>query len=315
MKRQLVWAVRVAVGLSILAFLASRLDFSALSLRMDQRSLLGGAGGVLFLLLAQALSAERWRVLLGKSAPAWLYLWKLYAIGAFFSLFLPTAVGGDAVRAAAAMRSLPRGGSILASVLIDRALGVAALVVYAIAGTMLMPQAAAVVREAWHWETGADQLGMIVLLAAAAVAAAWIVVKRRPRLSGMLGDAFLLCRSLMADPRALFSAVMLAFLVQGAYIAAWVVVARGLGLDIPLMFFLFAVPVVSLASMLPVTLAGIGVREGAWVLLFGSLGLPAVNAVAYGLFYFMCVIIVGAIGGGLFMVFGTGYPQSEVEAQ
>lgn len=315
MKRQLVWSARVAVGLSILAFLASRLDFSTLSLRMDQRALWGGAGGVAFLLLAQALSAERWRILLGKSAPAWLYLWKLYAIGAFFSLFLPTAVGGDAVRAAAAMRSLPRGGSILASVLMDRALGVAALVVYAVVGTTLMPQAAAVVREAWQWKTGAFQIGMVVLLAAAAVAVAWIVVKRRPRLSGMLEDAFLLLRSLIADPRALFSAVVLAFLVQGAYIAAWVVVAWGLGLDIPLMFFLFAVPVVSLASMLPVTLAGIGVREGAWVLLLGSLGLPAVNAVAYGLFYFMCVIIVGVIGGALFMVFGTGYPQSEVEAQ
>src|SRR5690606_1292975 len=54
---------------------------------------------VLLLLLAVALSALRWKLVLGPSAPTLRNLFRIYLIGWFFSLFLPTSVGGDAIRA------------------------------------------------------------------------------------------------------------------------------------------------------------------------------------------------------------------------
>ena len=313
MRAVVVWVARLLLGLTVLALVSSRIDFSALTLQLDAGALWGGAVAVLALVLAQALSAQRWRILLGEGAPPWRYLWRLYSVGAFFSLFLPTAVGGDAVRAAAAMRTLPRGGSVLASVLLDRMLGVLALVVYAMLGAIAMPAVVSVLRDAWRWKFGAAAVLALVAGAVMVAAVGWRLARRRPHIATMLDDGLALAKALIAAPRALLGATALAFAVQGAYIVAWIAVAIGLRLPIPLLFFLVAVPVVSLASMLPVTLSGIGVREGAWVLLFASLGLPAANAVAYSLLYFACVMLVGLVGGVVFVSFGTG--RSPIEGE
>ena len=52
--------------------------------------------------------------------------------------------------------------------------------------------------------------------------------------------------------------------------------------------------------------SGLGVREGAWLLLLAPLGIPAAHAVAYGLLYFLCVMAVAGVGGLLFAVRGLG---------
>lgn len=291
--------------MTVLSLLLSRVDLSGLSLRMDGRAYLGAAIAIGFLTLAQGLSAQRWRVLLGENAPSWRYLWRLYAVGAFFNLFLPTAIGGDAVRAAAAVRALPRGGSIIASVVLDRGLGVLALLFYAALGLVLQPGILAPLREVWTWKVSGGRLAVLAAGVVVALALAAVLARRSERVATALGDGRRAVMAFAGEPRAVLSATGLALLVQAAYIAAWVAIALGLRLTIPFEFFLFAVPFVSLAAMLPVTLAGIGVREGAWVLLFARLGLPAANAVAYSLLYFVGFALLGLGGGVLFVLYGT----------
>jgi uncharacterized membrane protein YbhN (UPF0104 family) len=105
-------------------------------------------------------------------------------------------------------------------------------------------------------------------------------------------------------PGELAAALGVSVLVQGAYVAAWVQLAAALRLPVPAAEFLVFVPFVSIAAMLPLTVSGIGLREGAWVLLLAGHGVAAADAVAYSLLYFVAYLAVGAAGGVVFALRG-----------
>jgi hypothetical protein len=58
--------------------------------------------------------------------------------------------------------------------------------------------------------------------------------------------------------------------------------------------------------MLPLTLAGLGIREGAWLLLLRDSGLPPERIVAFSLCYFVSNLLVGSVGGVLYVWKGVG---------
>lgn len=107
------------------------------------------------------------------------------------------------------------------------------------------------------------------------------------------------------EPRRLLAAIALGLAVQAAYVVAWIVLARTLDLPLPLTSFLITVPLVSLSTMAPITLSGVGVREGAWILLLKPYGVPAADALALSLIYFGCWMVVAGIGGLWFAARGT----------
>ncbi len=294
--------MRVAVGVALLALLVTRVDLSQLSVRWSWLLVLGGSLAIALQAAAQALSALRWKVLLGRGSPSWLYLLRLYLAAAFFSLFLPTSVGGDAVRAAAAIQSMGQPGRMVGTVLADRTLGVAALGLFFALGLGI---AGGLPGLSLDWAPRPAALG---LLAAGALALSALVFALRHRLAGPIGfvrsvaGAF---ADLARQPRNLLAAVALGIAVQLAYVMAWIVLARALGLALPLWSFLLTVPLVSLSAMAPITLSGVGVREGAWILLLKPYGVPAADALALSLLYFGCWIVLAALGGVWFSWRGT----------
>jgi uncharacterized membrane protein YbhN (UPF0104 family) len=87
---------------------------------------------------------------------------------------------------------------------------------------------------------------------------------------------------------------------------AWVVsvwmLARALGLAVGLPVVAFAAPLVALASMLPISIGGIGVREAGYALLLGPYGVSPGEAVALGLLQYGGYLVVAAIGGALLVL-------------
>lgn len=291
------------VGLGLLTLLLRNADFDQLSVSWSW--VLGGTAalGIGLLAVAQGLSALRWKTLLGPESAPWAYLFRLYLVAAFFSLFLPTAIGGDAVRAAAASRSLGQPSQVIGTVLADRMLGVAALAAYLAVGLALVG--------------GPEGLGLGGVASAKTVtitsgAAALVVLvgylfrRRLPPLLRFLSGIASAFQVLAREPKRLGLALVLGVLVQTAYLLAWIAFAHGLGLAIPTESFLVTVPLVSLSTMAPITLSGVGVREGAWIVLLKPYGIPAANALALSLFYFGCWMVVAASGGVLFAWRGTG---------
>jgi glycosyltransferase 2 family protein len=96
--------------------------------------------------------------------------------------------------------------------------------------------------------------------------------------------------------RALIAPLVLSVMVQSVLAVSQYLLARGIGLFAPLTLFLFCVPVAGVFASLPLTVNGLGVRESAYLVLFGMAGLDRANAIALGLLWFVSTTL-GALPG------------------
>jgi glycosyltransferase 2 family protein len=88
-----------------------------------------------------------------------------------------------------------------------------------------------------------------------------------------------------------------AVVVQRLTVAAVAAAGRAIGLNVSLAGLLVATTTVSLAASLPISIAGLGVREASLPLLLAADGVPRMLAVALGLLWSAIVLAVGLTGG------------------
>ena len=281
-------------------------DPGRLSVPWGPRFVAGLALGLALILAGLAVASRRWRVIIGPGAPPAGFLWRLYLIGSFFSLFLPTAVGGDAVRAAAAARASGTGTAV-ASVFLDRMFGVLPLFVYFFIGAVVAPGIVASAAQGFSWKIPPLVVAGAVVGGALAAWIVWRLLSTRRWIPKALRDGSGVLEQIVRDPRIAVRALALGMVVQGFYILAWAAIGSALELPLDWSGYLACVPIVTLATMMPVTISGLGLREGAWVLLLGPLGVPSARAIVFGLSFFLCTICVGIVGGILFVTRGTAW--------
>lgn len=307
------FGLRLAVGALLLALILRGVSWDGLEAVEPRRLALGVVSGLLLLLAGQALAALRWKILLGEGSPPWSYLARLYLIGTFFSLFLPTVVGGDAVRAVAAAHHTGRTGSAIASVLLDRVFGVAAMMSYLVIGLMVAPSLAHAMLGRAEWRVP-ERLPLFAVLAVGLGVVAVHLARRSVRVKAVFQEGWAAIGDLRRFPGRAVRALALGFVVQGLYICLWMVLAGAMRFDLPVATFLLAVPLVTLGTMLPISLAGLGLREGAWLLLLRNAAIPDAQIVAYSLLYFAANLMLGVVGGVLLVTRGTGLGQAPPSA-
>jgi uncharacterized membrane protein YbhN (UPF0104 family) len=182
------------------------------------------------------------------------------------------------------------------SVLIDRIIGMAVLVWLGALGLFLFPQYAvpAAVRHVTFAVAGAFLVGGILLPVLRRVLPADghpIVVKLR-----------VAARSYQAHWQAIPQAVLLSFLIH--FVQAWIhmLLGRAIHINIPYSFCIILYPLVGTFSALPVSLNGLGLREGGYLFLFQFIGVGSEKGVAFGLLLFVIVALDSLIGGLVFLV-------------
>ena len=257
-------------------------------------------------LFTQAISAVRWTALarpLGIETP-FKDLLKYYLIGMFFNLFAPGTVGGDVSRVFYLVRdeeAHAEGRAVTTmhaaiSVLMDRALGMIVLVWLGAAGLLLFPE----------YAVPATVRSITLLIAAGFVAAVLLIPLLRRFLPEdghpLVVKIRLALRSYRTQWRALVVALSLSLIVH--LIQAWMhlVMGRALGLEIPYSFCIIVYPLVGTFSAIPVSLNGLGLREGGYIYLLAVIGISTENAIAFGLLLFLIVAVDSLLGGVLFLL-------------
>jgi uncharacterized membrane protein YbhN (UPF0104 family) len=102
--------------------------------------------------------------------------------------------------------------------------------------------------------------------------------------------------------RAIGTALLISVIFNTLLVVENYLVALAVGMNLSLAYFFVFVPLLSLTLMLPISLGGLGVREGAAVLLFTQVGVDEAVAVAYSLGVYAIARITGLIGGGFFVI-------------
>ncbi|HLI10253.1 MAG TPA: lysylphosphatidylglycerol synthase transmembrane domain-containing protein [Alphaproteobacteria bacterium] len=249
-------------------------------------------------------SAQRWSKVLeamGKRLP-FRKTFPLVLIGLFFNLTLPSSVGGDAVRMWKAHRAGLDGATAIVSVMIDRLVALVALFLLVAAA---MPIMFAIV------EDQRARTGVILLLALGFVGLpVGMMLDRLPaalqrfKLVRGLTHLSASLRHILITPRWAVPTLLLSLVNQGGNILVVYILAIGLGIGVDWRACLLIVPLTLLVSVLPISIAGWGVREGAFVAGFGMVGVASQQALALSVLFGLLGIIISLPGGIVWLAMG-----------
>jgi len=244
-------------------------------------------------LASQALSAYKWRLLavpLGFDQP--LRAFTLYYLaGMYLNLFAPSTVVGDLGRGVLLAGNGGGIGPALQSVLADRVSGLVMLLWVSAAGFMLFGPT--VLPAALCYGT--------IAAAFLSVAGWWVL----PRVIGRLFSPWhklrwLVEQSLLpyqTEVGVLGRACGLAIVCHLCQLSLQVLLAHALGLAVPVWYLLLFIPLVHILSALPLSLGGVGVREGGYVVFLALIGIGRDEALAFGLLWSALVLGSGLVGG------------------
>lgn len=308
LRRLLMLFARLAVTAAAFWYVFSKVEFSKLLAALSRISVSAIVSAFALFLLGMALGAWRWRCLLvaygAARPPSVIRLFYLHGVGLFYNNFLPGAVVGDAVRGVATREAFDKEGvtGSLAVVLVERIVGVTGLLTLSGVAFGLRPLPGV--------ESIAPWIGAGLLVAAAAVV--FIALSRRyyhylPKPIGKITASLPELR--LVSPFVL--ALVLSVLVQTASALVGHVLIASITDGVKLSDSLVVVPLAVGAGFFPLTIAGAGVREAAFVTLYAIVGVAKASALAGSLAFLFCQLAVACTGGllSLFIPLGAKRPS------
>jgi len=303
----LTFLLKALVSLSLLSFLLSRVDVAQLLRVLSSAHVSYLAVALVGYFLGQVISSVRWALLarpLGFKNPLKEFV-LLYFIGMFFNLFAPSTVGGDLgrvfylARGRTKREERERGmltANALISVIADRAIGMAVLVWIGAVALVVFPEYSLplVVRA----PTFALALGF--LLGWALLPLLKRFLEQRERAVGQ--NLSLALGIYQSHHQIVPQTVLLSLIVH--LLQAWIqlLLGRALDVEIPWSYCFILYPLVGVFSALPISLNGIGLREGGYLFLLGQIDTSSERAIALGLLWFMIVALDSLIGGVVFVM-------------
>jgi uncharacterized protein (TIRG00374 family) len=228
-----------------------------------------------------------------------------YFVGQFFNNFLPANVGGDFMRTVDASRSGSTRANALSTVILDRLIGTVALGGVAVVSTL--PAIDRFHLAAAYTGVVAFFVVSVVMLRAMLEPRVLATLERtlaRIGLSRLSPSLDRLSESLAEfrnRKRLLLELLSVALVTQVMRIGVHILFARALGIHVEAAYFFLFVPLLAVIVSLPISLNGIGVREGAGILLFGMVGLDRASAFALQFGTYLVAVGVSLIGGLVFL--------------
>ena len=225
------------------------------------------------------------------------YLLKVYLLGFAWNLVLPTNVGGDAVKIYRLIQDMPeRKAEILAATLVDRIIGMFALLHWCLLGVWLASSWTLDARVALTLIFGGG-----LLLGYAAIVFNFLTpltyLLERIHLSAKIGGfAQRVIEAFGVFHRALpvlGFALLLSLVSQLVYVINQYLLLRTIGLNVSLSYLLLVIPLVTLVSALPISLGGIGILEAGLTVLLGPVGVSATQVVSYSMLRYSIPILLG----------------------
>ncbi|NJK79907.1 MAG: flippase-like domain-containing protein [Chloroflexaceae bacterium] len=253
-----------------------------------------------------AISAAKWGMLLRARGHRLPYGWLLnaYLVGQFANNFLPTTIGGDALRAVQLRRRIGSLTQASASIFLERLTGflalslivcLALLVAYVqVTGTPLVTDPFWLVVTVGFslLAVGAAVLSFFAPLILQLFGAYLPAVALRPmeRVAAALASYF-------PQGRTLLGVVLMSLLFQSLWVVIHAVCGMALGIDAPLLLYALMVPISDILGLVPVFVNNVGAREIAFTVYLTQVGVSQATALALAFLIFAVRLVVSLLGG------------------
>lgn len=297
---------KAAFGLALMAVLAASVDWRAVGQVFSRISPAPLAALVGVALLMIAVSCWKWKLLLesqGLELPGG-FLLATYFVGYFFTNFLPTGIGGDAVRALRVGEATGRRGASLLAVFFERFTGLLVLLTWVVSLPLLRP---AILRH--------PPILVLVCAAAGALALALLAAFRGRELYRVASR--LLPAGFVAEKAALLArhfhefrlgralALRVLAVTVGFYALTFLNVLlafRTFGIDVAPAEVATWTPVILFISMVPLSISSLGIAEGAYVFCFLLAGVPREASLSVALIMRLKLVAFGLVGGAVYLL-------------
>jgi uncharacterized protein (TIRG00374 family) len=259
----------------------------------------------------------RWKILLKTQniQASISFLFGSYLVGYFFNNFLPTSIGGDVYRIYDTSKLENSSGMKAASiVLMERTTGVMSSIIYLVFALAIgFVSASHVEFKMGNW-TVSNKLLIILILIFFIIAVLVILIMLFPdyfRLNKMfrklkflhkwedkLRQVYDTFKAFRKFKLVLLITIILSLILQFTFTLNYSFCAQGFGItNLRLIAYIFIIQISSILTMIPISIGGIGVREGTFVVLVGALGGPKNIAAIVSIAVLIMILIPGIIGG------------------
>lgn len=304
---------RLSLAIGLTAWMLWKVDPRALLSVLARASWPPIVVAVLLVVVDRMLMAYRWVSLLcilePHQRPRVGALMRVFFVSTFVGTFLPGSVGGDAVRSYSALKLNIPGPDAVASVFMDRMLGVASVLLMALAGLLIARDLATDAAVLTGLAASAVLCGITMAVVFSRRAGLLVagIAERAPfasarRIGGRLVDAI---GKYAGHPQALLSVLGSSVLVQVLRVLQAYFLGQSLGIVAPLAAYFAFIPLILLVMLLPITFNGLGTGQAAFVWAFARAGVPEAPALTLS-FLFIALGVIGNLPGALLYATGTG---------
>ena len=299
--------LRAGITAAAFAWILRSVDLSFLRQVLREVRVPWLSAGILLLVVSQMGCILRWALLVPRHSSLTLpFLTNSYFVGHFFNMFLPTTVGGDAMRGGDLIKATGEWKQSLASILADRLMGFLGFVAFALGAWCLFPPAREdpLVRTAFAAFCGLvvvifAVLGSRRVLHALLTPFSKIGLGQLPVHAKQFQEAL---KDYVTRPRQLLAAFGITLFVQVTTILMFSALCKALRLPVPLAYLMLVVPIILTISQVPVSLNGWGIREGATVLFLGRIGVTTEQALSLSLLGALLPLTTALFGALLFIL-------------
>lgn len=306
MKTALAW-LKLAISIFLISLIYDRLDAEAFQASVAQVSIGVLLAVVGLQLLSTLTAAWRWQLIqqwLGYPAESGFYL-KGYFKGSLFNQLLPTSIGGDAYRVLENGARIGNHKEAFYGVFIDRIAGLLGLLILNAVALLGLPDLL---------PANLSQGIMLILLVGFAGAVFGLTLHRLPAWQIPLWSSLQTLSQRFAqvyhNPASIALQLGLSIVTHLLTMLILWLLGSALGLTFELLVYMVVIPPVILLTLLPLSFAGWGIREGAMIGIFALLGAPAEAVLALSILYGL-TLITASLPGLWFFVRDRQWWQKE----
>jgi len=250
--------------------------------------------GLFFQYLSTALASYRWHLIMRtlRYGLPFSFFYSSYFKATFFNQALPSTIGGDAVRVIDLIGEKKNKKKAFFDVLIDRVIGLLGLLVLSLAANLVEP---GLLPKNIH--------ALIITLSIGGIAGVWVLLNlsrlrffKRFRFLKLFYDLSIRFRVILRNKRRLFIQILLSVGVHMLAVVAFYMIALSISLKVDLTLFMVIIPAVLLISIIPLSLAGWGVRESAMIGLFLLVGADKEKVLSISILYGIILVLIGIYG-------------------
>ncbi len=305
LKQWLMPVIKLSLAGGLIYWLIQSGRFDLKALNKINSPLVWGSGCLLFLIMV-LINSRRWQVLLRfeNVSVSFLETVRLSLVGIFFNFFMPGGVGGDVVKAGYLMRDQKQKKWFIGwSILVDRIFGMMALLLYSgITGILFHDELSPLLQASFFTLSVGILTGFAVLLAL-------LILSPKKRIDQLLRSHPLLEKVLhplfffFQKPRQMLVPFLLSLCSQGILIGMGGFLIFFLDVNIPVWVLLLVFPFGFLATILPISPAGVGVGQMAFYYLFEKVSGNGEFGVLVITFFQAVQFLVGLLGGLVFVLY------------